>query len=77
MSSNSTIGFQLPDGSDSPKLLAIYWVQFVLALIFVCLRIYARRLIHGLGWDDWVILAAMVRDFIDYKMSSRSCLLIT
>ena len=52
-------------------MLAIYWIQFIIALVFVCLRIYARRLTHELGRDDWILLVAMVRDSVDGERPSR------
>ena len=58
----SAIAFELtkttPLGS---RLLALFWTQFSVALVSVCARFYARQIAHSLGWDDWIMLAAMVR----------------
>ena len=49
-----------PGNSKGSALLAVYWTQFAIALSFVSLRVYARCLIHALGWDDFFMLLAMV-----------------
>ena len=50
-----------PDNSNNGTvLLAMYWIQFAIALIFVAARLYARHLIQKLDRDDIIILLAMV-----------------
>ena len=44
------------------RLLALFSFLLALAIFVVCARLYARRIAHrGLGWDDWLILGAVVR----------------
>ena len=45
---------------EGSRLLAFFWITFGIALVFVCARFYARRIGHALGWDDWIMLGAMV-----------------
>ena len=48
------------DMTKDRALLAIFWTQFAIALVFVLLRFYARFSIHAIGMDDWVITITMV-----------------
>ena len=52
-----------PDGDVNIgyKLTATVIVTFGLAAIAVTMRMYARaRLVRKVGWDDWLILFAVV-----------------
>lgn len=42
-------------------IIGIMWLETMLALVFVVLRIYTRaRLIRNIGWDDHLISISMV-----------------
>lgn len=61
-------GMPKPPGGDvdrSPVVLGVYWAEAVVAIIMVSLRMYARRLTHAIGWDDWTMLIALVRSLDD------------
>lgn len=46
-------------------LNVVMWVQFVLATIFIALRIYTRYfLLRCIGWDDIMIVIALVSFFL-------------
>lgn len=48
-------------GGLGPMLNAVLWVQIVVGIIFVCLRLYTRRMIlRNVGWDDYLICISMV-----------------
>ena len=53
-----------PDGDRhrGPELLAVFWTECAVALIFVSLRIYSRVMIRGIGYDDWIMFFTMVRN---------------
>ena len=55
---------QRPAGGDvsrAPGFIACVITTTIAALVTVCLRMYVRvRILHATGWDDWVILLAMV-----------------
>jgi hypothetical protein len=34
----------------------------VLPFVFVCLRLWAKRIAKRVGWDDFLTIAALVRD---------------
>lgn len=58
---SNTSSIYPPDVDRGPRLEAAYWVWSSLAIILVTLRFYARIKIRGLGWDDWMMLATIVR----------------
>lgn len=44
-----------------PAILAVSWIECVVAMIIVGARMYTRSyLIHNVGVDDWMILLALV-----------------
>lgn len=48
----------VPPGGDQDRglaLMALYWVFCIVALTTTLLRMYARRMINGLGRDDWIM----------------------
>lgn len=48
-------------GGLGPMLNAVLWVQVVISLVFVGLRIYTRsRILHSVGPDDYLVMAALV-----------------
>ncbi|KAL8866168.1 MAG: hypothetical protein Q9174_006459 [Haloplaca sp. 1 TL-2023] len=54
-------GYVAADSTGSRAIVVVSWISTVLATIAVAARLYARRLQRsGYGWDDWVILAALV-----------------
>ena len=59
-SSGKPLSMEQSSSTKGSALLAVYWVQFVIVFIFVSARIYARCIIHALGWDDVFIVTAMV-----------------
>lgn len=52
-----------PDGdvNRGPTLIAIFWTEIGVSIIFVMLRFYTRLRMGRLGADDWTILITMVR----------------
>lgn len=51
----------VPDENRGSGFLACSTIITVAALITVTLRFYVRaRIVHAVGWDDWIILLAMV-----------------
>lgn len=48
------------DHNRGPALMAVFWIQCGIAIVFVSLRCYARHLIRNLGKDDWIMVAAAV-----------------
>ena len=60
---NATVIESLPDPSENnaPTIIALAGVSAVVTTSFVALRFYVRgRLIKVLGWEDWIILVALV-----------------
>lgn len=47
--------------------LSISWVTFSIGLILVALRIYVRTTHRNVGWDDYLIVAALVRTCFSIK----------
>lgn len=44
-----------------PAILAVSWIEYVVAIVIVGARMYTRScLIHNVGIDDWMILLALV-----------------
>lgn len=61
-STMSTTGELPPDVNRGPEILAVCGSLCGLALLTVVLRIWVRAsMIKHVGWDDWVMVAAMVR----------------
>lgn len=49
-------------GGQGPMVNAVLWVEVVVGVIFVGLRLYTRKvLLNNVGWDDYLALAALVR----------------
>lgn len=49
-------------GGQGPMINAVLWVEVVVGVIFVGLRLYTRKVIlNSIGWDDYLGLAALVR----------------
>lgn len=45
-----------------PTVIAVMWVETVIAFIFTALRLYTRKkLVNNIGWDDHLAAASMVR----------------
>ncbi|KAM0377372.1 hypothetical protein ACHAPK_002355 [Fusarium culmorum] len=52
-------------GGLGPMLNAVLWVQVVISLVFVGLRIYTRsRILHSVGPDDYLVMTALVLQII-------------
>jgi hypothetical protein len=49
-----------PDEDRGPRLEAAYWTWSAVSILMLCLRLYARVKIRGLGWDDWMMLITVV-----------------
>jgi len=48
-------------GSDTTATTAVGALVIVLAVVSVALRFYTRHFTRaGLGWDDWLILLALI-----------------
>ena len=51
----------VPDEDRGPRFLACVTITTVAALITVTLRFHVRaNIVNAVGWDDWIILIAMV-----------------
>lgn len=51
-----------------PTVIAVMWVETVIAFIFTALRLYTRKkLVNNIGWDDHLAAASMVL-FILYSI---------
>ncbi|RGP65176.1 hypothetical protein FLONG3_9316 [Fusarium longipes] len=52
-------------GGLGPMLNAVLWVQVVVALVFVVLRLYTRsQILHSIGPDDYLVLLALILQII-------------
>ena len=54
---------QAPPGGDQdrgPQLVAAWWTQCAIVAVLVALRFYARRIIGGIGADDWMMFISVV-----------------
>lgn len=47
--------------NHAPTFLTIIWVETLVVLIIVGLRMYARVMIRGVGRDDWAMVFTTVR----------------
>jgi hypothetical protein len=53
---------KLPHDDRGSAILGVHWALTGLAMIFLALRIYCKRLTsRKLWWDDWILIAAYVR----------------
>ena len=51
----------VPDENRGPGFLACVATTTAAALVTVILRFHVRaNIVHAVGWDDWIILLAMV-----------------
>ncbi|MCJ1291713.1 hypothetical protein MMC34_003258 [Xylographa carneopallida] len=52
-----------PDGDQDRGhvIYSVYWTIFGVGTLVTCLRFWARIKIRALGWDDWLMLCAMVQ----------------
>ena len=49
------------DPDRGSAILAVCWVECILAIFFVAARMITRsRLIHNVGSDDWLMVATLV-----------------
>lgn len=49
-------------GGRGPKINAVCWILFFIALFFTCLRLYTRAVIlKSVGADDWLTIVSIVR----------------
>ena len=68
-----------PDGdvNRGPLIIAVSFVEFAFALLLVVLRFYTRiKLVRKIGLDDWLVLAALVRNFVDVGISLQDTKLL-
>lgn len=57
-------------------VMAIYWTETAIALVFVLARLYARTTLRSLGTDDLFMLISLVslrRTWTSLCKSDRSC----
>ena len=60
------------DVSLGPRVNALNWTLCGIALLIVCARIYTRiRIVRKTGWDDWVMVLAMVGRFLSPWIKGR------
>ncbi|KAI1370105.1 hypothetical protein F4677DRAFT_439255 [Hypoxylon crocopeplum] len=59
-----------PDGdvNRGPTLIAIFWTEIGISIIFVLLRFYTRLRMGRLGADDWTILITMVLNIVTLSL---------
>ena len=48
------------DQDRGPRIIAVYWTIFTVGAVVTCLRFWARIKIRYVGWDDWLMLIAIV-----------------
>ena len=61
----SSLQIQAPLGGDvdrGPALVALYWTESAVAILFIILRFSARWTIRGIGKDDWMMLFTLVSE---------------
>lgn len=52
----------LPANEDrGPQMMGIFWTMLLFESAIIGLRFHVRYRIHSVGWDDWMMLAAVVR----------------
>jgi hypothetical protein len=75
MASNSTATADLPQDTRGAVVIAVISVLLPIAIAIVSLRFFVRsRLLHAVGPDDWLILVALVRQFLPKKsMPAVAC----
>jgi hypothetical protein len=53
-----------PPGGDvnrGPVILIVGWLEFIIALVFLCGRLYAKiKINHSIALDDWVMILCFV-----------------
>lgn len=49
------------DPGRGPMIIGILWALTIIASSAVAARLYVRKKIGALGWDDWLMLLALVR----------------
>ena len=48
-------------GGLGPMVNAVLWVEVVIGIFFVALRLYTRQaILNNIGWDDYLTVAALV-----------------
>jgi hypothetical protein len=49
-------------GNNGPLVVAVMWMETIMALIFVLARLHTRhrRMLNSIGWDDHLISITMV-----------------
>jgi len=52
-----------PDGDQDRGyvIYTVYWTIFSVGTLVTCLRFWARIKIRAVGWDDWLMLCAMLQ----------------
>ncbi|KAF7528052.1 hypothetical protein G7054_g10244 [Neopestalotiopsis clavispora] len=60
MSSPASPAPPVSDENKGPWLLALFWTEAAISIIFVALRFYTRFLMRGIGVDDWLMLVALI-----------------
>lgn len=60
-----------PDEDRGPRLEAAYWTWSAVSILMLCLRMYARVKIRGLGWDDWMMLITVVCSQASHKSNFK------
>jgi len=59
-------------GGLGPTIIAVMWIETVIALIFVCLRLWTRfRINHAVGWDDYLISFSWVRSSLSLSLEAH------
>lgn len=55
------------DQNVGGALYGVALASVIIALIAVCSRTFVRaRIVHALGWDDWIIILAIVSKYSSY-----------
>ena len=55
-----------PDGdrNNGTAIISMSWIECLIVLIAIALRLNARKLIKNIGLDDWIMFFTAVRDAV-------------
>ncbi|KAF2147937.1 hypothetical protein K461DRAFT_324937 [Myriangium duriaei CBS 260.36] len=66
-----------PAGNNYTSIVAFDGACIIISVICICLRFYVRHWIVGrVGWDDWLLLAAVILFVISSAMDAASWLIL-
>ncbi|KAH7308400.1 hypothetical protein B0I35DRAFT_360525 [Stachybotrys elegans] len=53
------------DLGRGPMIVGIVWTLTILAMFVIGVRLYARKKLKSLSWDDWIMAAALCIQLVD------------